>query len=226
MLEVSQNKKPATELSLKINEIFYSIQGESTLAGWPTVFVRTTGCNIRCNYCDTKYSYYEGTKQSLTELYEKIKSYGAQHVCITGGEPMAQPNVLPLMKNLCDQGYIVSLETNGYYDTSQTDPRVIKVIDIKTPDSDEGDSFNFKNLEALNPHDQIKFVICSDKDFEWAKNLILERALNKKCTVFMSPAFETMSNKQLAEKILQDSLPVRLQLQLHKYIWSPNSRGV
>ncbi|MDZ4677255.1 MAG: radical SAM protein [Oligoflexia bacterium] len=226
MLETNHTEKQNQDLSLKINEIFYSIQGESTLAGWPTVFVRTTGCNIRCNYCDTKYSYYEGTEFLLSQLETKIKSYKAQHVCITGGEPMAQKNILPLMKNLCDQGYTVSLETNGYYDTTQVDSRVIKVIDIKTPDSDAGNSFNFKNLEALNPQDQIKFVLCSENDYEWAKQLISEKSLEKKCTVFMSPAFETMSNKSLAEKILSDSLHVRLQLQLHKYIWNPNTRGV
>ena len=139
---------------------------------------------------------------------------------------MAQPNVIPFMKLLCDKGFITSLETNGYFDTKEVDPRVIKVIDIKTPGSDEGDSFNFKNLEALLPHDQIKFVICSDADYEWAKKLIMEKALHQKCTVFLSPAFGTVSNKTLAEKILSDSLPARLQLQLHKYIWSADLRGV
>jgi 7-carboxy-7-deazaguanine synthase len=211
---------------LKINEMFFSIQGESSLAGWPTVFVRTTGCNIRCNYCDTKYSYFEGTKISLKDIVTRIESHKAKHVCITGGEPMAQPNVLPLMKYLCDQDYVVSLETNGYYDTSLVDARVIKVIDIKTPDSGEGTSFNFKNLDVLLPHDQIKFVVCSDKDYEWSKDLIFSKEIYKKCSVFLSPAFATMPNKVLAEKILSDSLPVRLQLQLHKYIWSPEVRGV
>ena len=217
---------PRLDLSLKINEIFYSIQGESSLAGWPTVFVRTTGCNIRCNYCDTKYSYYEGSKLKVEEIVQKIESYKARHVCLTGGEPMAQPHAIPFMKLLCDLSYITSLETNGYYDTSSVDPRVIKVIDIKTPGSDEGNSFNFKNLEALLPHDQIKFVICNDDDYLWAKNLIFEKSLYKKCTVFLSPAFGTVSNKTLAEKILADSLPARLQLQLHKYIWSADLRGV
>jgi 7-carboxy-7-deazaguanine synthase len=217
---------PSTSLSLQINEIFYSVQGESSLAGWPTVFVRTMGCNIRCNYCDTKYSYYEGRRQSFDEILGQIKTHGVKHVCITGGEPMAQPKILPFMKLLCDQGFVVSLETNGYFETSQVDPRVIKVVDVKTPGSGEGTSFNFKNIDALLPQDQVKFVICNDDDYTWAKNLIKQYRLNEKCTTFMSPEFDSMTPKKLAEKILSDSLPTRLQLQLHKYIWSPHQRGV
>ena len=218
--------EPRLDLQLKINEIFYSIQGESSLAGWPTVFVRTTGCNIRCNYCDTKYSYYEGTRLKIAQVIENIESHHVRHVCVTGGEPMAQPNTLPLMAMLCDLGFIVSLETNGFYDTALVDTRVIKVIDIKTPGSDEGESFNFKNLDSLLPHDQIKFVICNQEDYVWARKLILERKLNEKCSVFLSPAFASMPNKSLAENILRDSLPARLQLQLHKYIWNADQRGV
>lgn len=214
------------ELSLQINEIFYSIQGESALVGWPTVFVRTMGCNIRCTYCDTKYSYFEGTRQSAGEILSQIKSHNVRHVCVTGGEPMAQPKVIPFMKGLCDQGYVVSLETNGHFDTHGVDSRVIKVIDVKTPASGEGQSFNMKNIEALNPHDQIKFVICNERDYEWSRDFSLTNKLFEKCTVFMSPSFEEMSPKLLAEKILKDSLPTRLQLQLHKYIWSPQLRGV
>jgi len=216
----------ALELSLQINEIFYSIQGESDLMGWPTVFVRTMGCNIRCTYCDTKYSYYEGKRLTFGEILNKIHSHRVKHVCVTGGEPMAQPRTPSFLKMLCDSGYVVSLETNGYYDTKTVDPRVIKIIDIKTPDSGEGKSFNFKNIEALLPHDQVKFVICSDGDYQWAKELILEKSLHEKCTVLMSPEFDGMPPKKLAEKILSDSLPTRLQLQLHKYIWSPHQRGV
>jgi 7-carboxy-7-deazaguanine synthase len=213
-------------LSLQINEIFFSIQGESSLAGWPTVFVRTMGCNIRCKYCDTKYSYYEGTRLSAADILRRIEFHKVKHVCITGGEPMAQPKVVPFMKLLCEQGYEVSLETNGYFDTSSVDARVIKVIDVKTPDSGEVESFNIKNLEALLPHDQIKFVVCSDKDYEWSRDFMIQNKLSEKCTVFMSPSFEEMPVKKLAEKILADSLPARLQLQLHKYIWSPQLRGV
>lgn len=213
-------------LPIKINEIFFSIQGESSLAGWPTVFVRTTGCNIRCTYCDTKYSYFEGEKTNLGSVLEKVKSYKAKNVCVTGGEPMAQKHIHELLKLLCDDAYTVSLETNGFYDCALVDPRVIKVIDVKTPGSNEGDSFNFKNLDCLSQQDQIKFVICNKKDYEWSKNFILDHRLTEKCTVFMSPAFESISNKTLAEKILKDSLPVRLQLQLHKYIWNEQQRGV
>lgn len=226
MLEQTPENNPTSALKLKINEVFYSIQGESSLAGWPTVFVRTSGCNIRCNYCDTKYSYYEGTKTTLADLLAQVKSYGARHVCVTGGEPMAQPNVIPFMKLLCDQDYVVSLETNGYFDTANVDPRVIKVIDVKTPGSDEGDSFNLENLKRLMPQDQVKFVICNEQDYEWSRDFIKKHAVAAKCSVFFSPAFESMPSKLLAEKILQDALPVRLQLQLHKYIWNAQLRGV
>jgi 7-carboxy-7-deazaguanine synthase len=213
-------------LSLQINEIFYSIQGEAAAAGWPTVFVRTMGCNIRCTYCDTKYSYYEGTRLSAEAIVDQIKSKNVKHVCITGGEPMAQAKVIPFMQLLCDLGYNVSLETNGHFDTSAVDSRVQKVIDVKTPASGEVASFNFKNLNALLPHDQVKFVICNDEDYEWSKNFLLEHRLHEKCTVFMSPSFEEMPAQRLAERILADSLPTRLQLQLHKYIWNPLARGV
>jgi 7-carboxy-7-deazaguanine synthase len=226
MLETLNETTLKPELSLKINEIFYSIQGESSLAGWPTVFIRTSGCNIRCGYCDTKYSYYEGSKQKISDILKQTASYGARHVCVTGGEPMAQPNTLILMKQLCDSGFTVSLETNGFFDTASVDPRVIKVIDVKTPGSGEGESFNRKNLQALLPHDQVKFVICSEADYEWSRDFVLKNELFKKCSVFFSPAFDSMPNKTLAEKILHDRLPVRLQLQLHKYIWNPHLRGV
>lgn len=216
----------ASPLSLQINEIFFSIQGESSLAGWPTVFVRTKGCNIRCTYCDTKYSYYEGTGFSFENLLEKIKSFKTPYVCVTGGEPMMQKHIHEFLKLLCDLGFFVSLETNGFFDTTLVDKRVVKVIDIKTPGSGEGESFNFKNLDALLPHDQIKFVICNEKDYEWSKNFVLDKELHKKCTVFFSPEFEAMPPRVLSEKILNDFLPVRLQLQLHKYIWNAQQRGV
>lgn len=211
---------------LKINEIFFSIQGESTLAGWPTVFVRTTACNLRCTYCDTKYSYFEGDKMSFDSILNEIKKHNARHVCVTGGEPLAQKGTLDLMRTLCDLGYTVSLETNGYYSVADVDKRVIKVVDIKTPDSGEGDSFNFENLKHLEKKDQLKFVLCSARDYEWAKDLIKVKGLNEICSVFFSPSFEELSVKDLAEKILADSLPVRLQIQLHKYIWNPLQRGV
>lgn len=215
-----------TQLPIKINEVFFSIQGESSLVGWPTVFLRTSGCNIRCTYCDTKYSYYEGEKQTIQTILEKTMSYGAHHVCVTGGEPMAQKYIHELLTALCDNGHAVSLETNGAFDCGKVDSRVVKVIDIKTPGSNEEKSFDFKNLECLLPHDQVKFVICSQEDYEWSKNFISQYDLVKKCTVYFSPSFEEITPKLLAEKILQDKLQVRLQLQLHKYIWSPQLRGV
>ena len=211
---------------IKINEIFFSIQGESNSAGWPTVFIRTTGCNIRCNYCDTKYSYYEGSFLTISEILDKVKAYDTKYVCVTGGEPLAQPNTYSLVKFLCDFGYITSVETNGFYDATSLDSRALKVIDIKTPGSDEGSSFNFKNLETLQQADQIKFVITSDEDYEWSKSIINKHQLTQRCTVLMSPDFENMKPQDLAEKILKDFLHVRLQLQLHKYIWNPHVRGV
>lgn len=215
---------------LKINEIFYSIQGESSLAGWPTVFVRTTACNLRCTYCDTKYSYFEGDKMSFDQILDKIKSFAApgegNHVCVTGGEPLAQKGTLELMKTLCDMGYVVSLETNGHYSVADVDPRVIKVVDVKTPDSGEGDSFNFENLKHLKKEDQLKFVLCSSRDYEWAKEMLKVKRLHELCQVFFSPSFEELSVKDMAEKILEDKLPVRLQIQLHKVIWNPHQRGV
>lgn len=213
-------------MHLKINEIFFSIQGESSFAGWPTVFVRTTGCNLRCTYCDTKYSYYDGQKMTLNEITEKVVSYSSRHVCITGGEPLAQPNTFALIKTLCDLGKTVSVETSGSFDISEMDPRAICILDIKTPASGEEKSFVMKNLDVLRPTDQIKFVICDDRDFEWSRHFVTENKLNEKCMVFFSPAFDTMPSKTLAEKILSSKLDVRLQLQLHKYIWSPTQRGV
>ncbi|MBK9293723.1 MAG: radical SAM protein [Oligoflexia bacterium] len=211
---------------LQVNELFFSIQGESSFSGWPTVFVRTKGCNIRCHYCDTKYSYYEGGPKSFEDILKDIGAYKTKHVCVTGGEPMAQKYIHEFLKLLCDKDYIVSLETNGFFDTSGVDKRVVKVIDVKTPGSGEEKSFNYKNLDALSANDQIKFVICNEKDYLWSKNFVLDHKLHNKCTVFFSPAFETMPPQTLSEKILKDFLPVRLQLQLHKYIWNPQQRGV
>lgn len=209
-----------------INEIFFSIQGESTLVGLPTVFVRTTGCNLRCTYCDTKYSYYEGAKQTLESIIAEIEKSKTKTICITGGEPLAQPNTLDLMVELCNRGYTVSLETSGSYNIDVVDTRVIRIVDIKTPGSGEEKSFDFKILDHLTPRDQVKFVLCSQDDYDWAKNFIFKFDLHQKLTVLMSPSFGEFSPKNLAEKILEDSLPVRMQLQMHKYIWGPEQRGV
>ena len=211
---------------IKINEIFFSIQGESSLVGWPTVFVRTSGCNLRCTYCDTKYSYFEGEKITLPWIIEKIRSYPAQHVCITGGEPLLQKEVLPLMSQLCDLGLIVSLETSGSISCAQVDARVKKIIDVKTPDSGEPDSFLDENLNSATVKDEFKFVICSDRDFLWAESFIQSHRLTDRHLVYYSPSFEEMPAQKLAEQMLRAGSKARLQMQLHKYIWNPSSRGV
>lgn len=211
---------------LKINEIFYSIQGESTLVGWPTVFVRTSGCHLRCTYCDTTYAYYEGKKLSQEAIIAKVASYPARHVCVTGGEPLLQDESLELMKKLCDLGYTVSLETSGDLSCSQVDPRVRLIIDIKTPDSGEPDKFDEKNLELGNVNVEFKFVICSERDFNWASEFSARNKLFEKHVVFFSPSFGQVKEEWLAKKILEENSSARLQLQLHKYIWSPEIRGV
>lgn len=211
---------------LKINEVFFSIQGESTTAGLPTVFVRTTACNLRCTYCDTKYSYHEGEFREEKALLEQIASYGASHVCITGGEPLLQDAIHPFMQTLCDRGYLVSLETSGSKLCDRVDSRVRIILDVKTPDSGAADSFLLENLSICGPSTEIKFVICSEKDFAWAENFCRQHDLYKKFTVLFSPSHDQVSSRWLAEKMLSQKSSARLQLQLHKYIWSSQARGV
>lgn len=211
---------------IKINEIFFSIQGESTYAGLPTVFVRTTGCNLRCTYCDTKYSYYEGQDQSVDVIISEIQKHPTKYVCITGGEPLLQKEVFTLMSSLCDQGYQVSLETSGSKNIKGVDARVKIILDVKTPDSGAADSFLLDNLNWLQPTTEFKFVICSEKDFEWAENFCSQYGLSKKFTLLYSPSYGQIPEQWLAEKILQKNSTARLQLQLHKYIWSAETRGV
>ena len=211
---------------IKINEIFFSIQGESTYVGKPTVFVRTTGCNLRCTYCDTKYSYYEGTDWELPALVDKIASFGSQYVCITGGEPLLQKEIYALMSHLCDLDLKVSLETSGSRSCSLVDERVKIILDVKTPDSGAKDSFLQSNLAQILPSTEIKFVICSENDFDWAENFCREHSLFERAEILYSPSFETIDPKWLAEKILTTGSRARLQMQLHKYIWSPEKRGV
>ncbi len=211
---------------LKINEIFYSIQGESSYAGYPTVFVRTTGCNLRCSYCDTTYAYYEGSKITLDQVILEIQKYPARYVCLTGGEPLLQKEALPLMQRLCDLGYKVSLETSGSLSCAGVDPRVKKIIDVKTPDSGAKDSFNESNLEFVDVNTEFKFVICSEADFTWSENFAKTHGLFERSNVLYSPAFGKFEENWLAKKILSENSTARLQLQLHKYIWSPHSRGV
>lgn len=206
---------------LRITEIFYSLQGEARSVGVPTVFVRLTGCPLRCRYCDTTYSFTGGEKYSLDDILHQVARYGARYVCVTGGEPLAQPNCLLLLQSLCDAGYQVSLETSGALDVSQVDGRVSKVLDLKTPDSGEAHRNLYDNMAYLTAHDQVKFVICSKRDYDWARFKLDEYQLAAKVSdVLFSPSYGQQNPTQLAEWILQDKLPVRLQLQLHKFLWN------
>jgi 7-carboxy-7-deazaguanine synthase len=211
---------------IKINEIFFSIQGETSYAGYPTVFVRTSGCNLRCGYCDTTYAYYEGQLLSEDEIIRQVLSFKARYVCVTGGEPMMQKNIISLLRRLCDLELKVSLETSGSIDCSDVDMRVKKILDVKTPGSGEVNSFDPVNLKFADVNSEFKFVICSEEDFTWAENFVTTHDLFALTNVLYSPAFRRVDEKWLAKKILSKSSSARLQLQLHKYIWSPHSRGV
>ncbi len=211
-------------LKLRITEIFYSLQGETSRVGLPTVFVRLTGCPLRCTYCDTTYAFSGGQTMSIGHILDEVARHGAHYVTVTGGEPLAQKNSLELLQALCDAGYAVSLETGGALDVSGVDARVVKVLDIKTPGSGEVDKNLWSNLDALNPHDEIKIVICDRADYEWAKAVLLERALDKKCSVLFAPVQGKLSPTDLADWVLQDHLRVRMQVQLHKILWG-EARG-
>ena len=206
-------------LRLKLTEIFLSIQGESSSVGWPTVFVRLTGCPLRCQYCDTAYAFQGGEWFTIDNVLERVRTHGARHVCVTGGEPLAQKNCIPLLQALCNAGYQVSLETSGAIDIGNVDPRVNRVVDIKTPDSNESHRNRLDDLTLLRADEQVKFVICSRADFDWSRDLVLSRKLHETCTVFFSPSFKQVEAVALAQWILDEHLPVRLQVQLHKYLW-------
>lgn len=206
-------------VTLRLTEIFYSLQGESNFSGWPTVFVRLTGCPLRCQYCDTAYAFQGGQNQPITGILQQIATYSPRYVCVTGGEPLAQRGCFTLLEKLCDQGYIVSLETSGALDISAVDPRVIKIVDLKTPGSGESKQNLWRNLKFLFPQDQIKIVICDNADYEWAKQIVDEHQLAKKVTVLFSPSYQQLSPQTLADWILRDRLPIRMQVQLHKIIW-------
>ncbi len=206
--------------TLRITEIFYSLQGEARTVGLPTVFVRLTGCPLRCDYCDTEYAFHGGNVVSIEDILKTVKSYNPRFVCVTGGEPMAQPNCVDLLKQLCDLAYTVSLETSGAMALNEVDSRVSKVIDLKTPASGEVEKNLYSNIDLLSANDQVKFVICNRDDYQWAKFKLDEYHLGDKAgEVLFSPSFEQVSSKELAEWILEDNLPVRMQLQLHKIIW-------
>ena len=204
---------------LRITEIFYSLQGETSRVGLPTVFVRLTGCPLRCTYCDTAYAFTGGRNMSVAEILNQVAEYSPHYVTVTGGEPLSQKNCLPLLSALCDAGYEVSLETGGALDISEVDARVMRVVDIKTPASGEAEKNRWENLPLLTLHDEIKFVLCDEADYQWAKQVMRQHLLAEKCPVLFSPVHGVLNATQLAEWILRDRLPVRLQVQLHKLLW-------
>ena len=205
--------------TLRITEIFHSLQGETSRMGLPTVFVRLTGCPLRCGYCDTAYAFHGGTTLTLDHILTEVARYEARYVTVTGGEPLAQKNCLPLLSALAERGYSVSLETSGALDISKVDPRVSRIVDIKTPGSGEVNRNRWQNLEYLNSRDEIKFVLCGEQDYAWAKAVLAERRLALVCPVLFSPAYGQLEAAALAEWILRDRLPVRMQIQLHKVLW-------
>lgn len=205
---------------LKITEVFLSLQGEARDAGWPTVFVRLTGCPLRCQYCDTAYAFFGGEWRSIDDLLAEVASYGVRHVCVTGGEPLSQKRCLDLLRRLCDAGYAVSLETSGAIDIADVDPRVSRVLDIKTPGSAEVARNRWENLPLLTAHDQVKFVICSREDYEWSRDVFREHRLHERCDVLFSPSKSEVAARDLADWIVADRLPVKFQMQLHKLLWN------
>lgn len=204
---------------LKLSEIFYSLQGEADSVGIPTVFVRLTGCPLRCQYCDTTYAFHGGQWWDLPAILERVRSYGAKHVCVTGGEPLAQPDCHTLLCALADESYRVSLETSGAMAIDAVDARIIRVVDVKTPGSGEERRNRYEQLALLRPEEQIKFVLCDRTDYEWGREKVSSLQLARRCQVLFSPSHEQLPARQLAEWILEDRLPVRFQIQLHKYLW-------
>jgi 7-carboxy-7-deazaguanine synthase len=219
METVLRQSPAAVAERLRISEIFLSLQGESTSVGLPTVFVRLTGCPLRCRYCDTEYAFRGGEFMELPQLLGRVARYGVRHVTVTGGEPLAQPACLLLLQQLCDAGFHVSLETSGALDVSGVDARVIKVLDLKTPGSGEAARNRYQNLDYLVPRDQVKFVICDRADYEWARSQITDRRLAGRCELLVSPAYGQQDAAELAGWVLADRLPARFQVQLHKILW-------
>src|SRR5690606_18023331 len=209
------------QATLRITEIFYSLQGETSTSGLPTVFVRLTGCPLRCRYCDTAYAFSGGEILSLDAILERVAGYNPRHVCVTGGEPLAQPNCVPLLERLCDAGYRVSLETSGALDIAPTDRRVSRVVDLKTPGSGEVSRNPYGNRDQLTGNDQVKFVICSREEYDWAVSKLIEYRLDRRAgEVLFSPSHGQVDARALADWIVADNLPVRFQLQLHKILWN------
>ena len=201
---------------LRITEIFFSIQGEARYVGLPSVFVRLTGCPMRCVYCDSAYAFHGGEKRSIEQILEEVQQYETPYITVTGGEPLAQPECVDLLKQLCDRQLTVSIETGNAMSIAEIDPRVHVVLDIKTPDSGEESNNRYDNLAFIKPTDQLKFVICSRADYEWSKEMVAHEELDQRCEILFSPAAEQLSAKNLAEWILEDQVPVRFQMQLHK----------
>jgi len=206
-------------MTLKVYEIFHSVQGESSRIGLPTVFVRLTGCPMRCVYCDTEYAFSGGSNMTLDQIMEKVTSFGARYVTVTGGEPLAQKECLSLLTRLCDAGYEVSLETGGAIDTDGVDARVAVILDVKTPGSGEAEKNRWGNLHRLKPQDEVKFVLCDRADYDWARQIMADYGIAQKCSVLFSPVHGSLDAAKLAEWILADRLPVRMQVQLHKILW-------
>ncbi len=216
--EIQAGAEPRTD-QLKITEIFFSIQGESRSVGWPTVFIRLTGCPLRCRYCDTEYAFHGGQWMHFDQILAEVERHKARWVTVTGGEPLSQKRCIDLLRRLCDQGYQVSLETSGAIDISEVDPRVSRVMDLKTPASGESHRNLWSNMEQLTAHDQLKFVICSREDFDWACHIMQAHQLPEGLEVLFSPSYEELDPAELAGWILQEQPSVRLQLQLHKVLW-------
>ncbi|MCA9462585.1 MAG: 7-carboxy-7-deazaguanine synthase QueE [Nitrospira sp.] len=212
--------------TLRITEIFYSIQGESTKVGLPCVFIRLTGCPLRCTWCDTEYAFHEGRTMTMQAVLDEVKTHGCSLVEVTGGEPLHQPNALVLLTELCNLGYDVMLETSGAFDVSGVDKRVSMIMDVKCPGSGMMDRMLWTNLNHLSSKDEVKFVVKDRRDYEWVREFIHRHALRDRCSLLVSPVFGTLAPQSLAQWALEDRLPVRFQLQLHKYIWDPQARGV
>ena len=211
---------------IKINEIYLSVQGESTHTGLPCVFIRLTGCNLRCSWCDTAYAFHEGKNMSIDEILQKVENFGIHLVEITGGEPLMQDNVYTLMRRLIENGYKVMLETGGSISLERVPKDVIKIMDLKCPGSGEQEKNNLDNLKLLAPHDEVKFVILDKKDYEWSRDIIKRYKINETAHILLSPVFDKLELKEMVKWILEDRLPVRLQTQLHKIIWDKNTIGV
>jgi len=218
--DVASSDTPARSRErLRITEIFHSLQGEARDVGRPTVFVRLTGCPLRCVWCDTEYAFHGGNWRDVCDIVEEVSKYKTKHVCVTGGEPLAQKRCLLLLQRLCDAGHAVSLETAGAHDISAVDPRVVRVVDIKAPGSGESARNLWSNLDLLNARDQVKFVLADRIDYDWARTVIAEHALDRRCEILLSPVHGQLPPRELAEWILADRLPVRMQIQLHKILW-------